>query len=158
MKIENLKLKSPAFPNRGKIPDKYGFTAENVNPPLKIENVPPDTESLALIMDDPDAFKEQERAWDNWIVWNIDPETREIPENSIPENARVGKNDFGERNYGGPNPPDEVHTYRFRLFALDKELDLPESAGRKEVEAAMKNHIVDQTQLLGKYAPWQPSR
>lgn len=151
-----MKLISPAFSNGGAIPDKFGFTAENINPPLKIEETPTEAESLVLIMDEPDAFKEPDREWDHWIVWNIKPDTTKIPENSLPSEADEGKTDFGKTGYNGPNPPDEVHTYRFRLYALDTLLDLPEGSDKKEVEEAMKNHILEKAFLTGTYAPWQP--
>lgn len=138
------------------MPDKYGYTAQNVNPPLKIEEIPPEAESLVLIMDDPDAFKPPEQAWDHWIVWNIKPETSEIPEDTVPPGGIEGRTDFGETSYGGPNPPDDVHNYRFRIFALDTKLDLPQSSTKEDVEEAMENHILGQAQLTGTYAPWQP--
>lgn len=151
----NLKLKSPAFSNGGEIPDKFGYKAENINPPLEIEGTPPEAKSLVLIMDDPEAFREPERAWDHWIVWNIDPDTDKIEEGSVPPGAVEGRTDFGKARYGGPNPPDDVHTYRFRLFALDEKLDLPESTSKEELEEKMEGHIVDKAYLTGTYAPWQ---
>lgn len=153
--MANLSLKSPAFSDGGSIPDKFGYTAENVNPPLKIEGIPPEAESLVLIMDDPDAFKEPGKAWDHWIIWNIPPDTEKIPEGSELPEAVEGKTDFGKAGYGGPNPPDDVHTYRFRLFALDDKLDLPESASKEEVEEKMENHILGKASLTGTYSPWR---
>ena len=62
--------------------------------------------------------------------------------------------DFGEVGYGGPAPPDKRHTYVFKLYALDSELDLPECKSTKaDVEKAMEGHIIEQAQLTGTYAP-----
>ncbi len=153
-----MKITSPAFSDGGTIPDQYGYTAENVNPPLKIDDIPPEAESLALIMDDPDAFKEPDKAWDHWIAWNIDPDTKEIPEDSVPSGAVEGKTDFGKTGYGGPNPPSDVHNYRFKIFALDTEIDLPENSTKSDLVERIEKHVIDSAQLTGNYAPWQSQK
>ncbi len=154
MMSESLKLKSSAFSEGQKIPDKYGYTAENVNPPLEIEGVPPEAESLVLIMDDPNAFNEPSKAWDHWIVWNIPPNTSKIPEGVIPSESEEGKTDFGDTSYGGPNPPDDEHTYRFKIYALDTTLDLPSDSTGDAVENSMEGNIISQARWPGTYAPW----
>ena len=136
--MTTLQLTSPAFANGDPIPDKYGYTAENVNPPLEIGGVPEETESLALVMDDPDA---------------VDPTTSTIPEAWNASGAVQGQNDYGEQGYGGPNPPDREHTYRFRLFALDQRLDLDTNTTKDQLESAMDGTVIDETQLEGTYAP-----
>ncbi len=151
--MSGLKLESPVFEHREKIPRRYGYKNENINPPLNIKGVPEDTISLALIMDDPDAMKPAGKVWDHWIIWNIPPEIKKIKEGIVPEGALEGKNDYGEPGYGGPNPPDREHTYMFELYALDKELELPEGATKKDVKHALKDHILDKAVLKGTYAP-----
>lgn len=148
-----LQLTSPAFADGEPIPDTYGYTAENVNPPLAIDGVPEETTSLALVMDDPDAVEPAGKVWDHWVVWNIDPATSTIPEDWDVAGAVEGRNDYGERGYGGPNPPDRRHTYRFRLFALDRHLDLGTDATTDDLESAMAGAVVAETQLDGTYAP-----
>lgn len=148
-----MKLLSPAFSDGEKIPDKYGYPEKNVNPPLKIEGVPEDAKSLVLLMDDPDAVEPAGKVWDHWTVWNIDPDSKEIPEDSVPTEAVEGETDYGEKGYGGPNPPDKEHVYRFRLFALDEELDLPESSMKDDVEEAMEGKVLAEAKLTGRYAP-----
>lgn len=148
-----MELRSPAFHDREAIPRKYGYRADNVSPPLDIIEVPQGTESLALVMDDPDAVKPAGRVWDHWVLWNMDPDTGSIPEGSPPPEAKEGMTDYGERGYGGPNPPDGVHSYRFRLFALDTRLDLPESATGDDLERAMDGHVIEKAGLYGTYAP-----
>jgi len=148
-----LELTSPAFADGGPIPDEYGYTAENVNPPLEIDGVPSEAESLALVMDDPDAVEPAGKVWDHWVVWNIDPETSTIPEDWDASGAVQGQNDYGEQTYGGPNPPDKEHTYRFRLYALDQHLELDAGATKADLESAMSGSVVAEAQLEGTYAP-----
>ena len=148
-----LTLQSSVFSNEEEIPRKYGYKNDNVNPPLEINGVPKDAQSLALIMDDPDAQAAVGKVWVHWVLWNIPPNTNEIAENSIPTNSIGGKTDFGEIGYGGPAPPDKEHTYVFKLYALDTELDLEKGSSKADVENAMKNHIVAEAKLEGKYAP-----
>ncbi|MBS3816309.1 MAG: YbhB/YbcL family Raf kinase inhibitor-like protein [Candidatus Thermoplasmatota archaeon] len=148
-----MKLSSPAFSDGEKIPRKYGYTEEDVNPPLEINGVPEDARSLALVMDDPDAVEPAGKVWDHWVIWNIEPNTREIRESESPPGVVEGKNDYGNRGYGGPNPPDKEHTYKFKLYALDKILDIPPSSTKDELRKAMKGHVLDKTLLEGRYAP-----
>jgi len=150
-----LSLTSPAFDDGARIPEKYGYTEANENPPLTIDGVPDGTASLVLIMDDPDALKPAGKVWDHWVVWNIDPETREIPEGWDPSaaGAMVGQTDYGDRAYGGPNPPDREHTYRFELYALDTDLDLPGGTGADGLRQAAEGAVLAETTLTGTYAP-----
>ena len=146
-------LESPSFKNGETIPRKYGYKNENFSPPLKISQVPEETKSLVLIMDDPDAMGAVGKVWVHWILWNIPPNTQEIPENSIPNNSVEGKTDFNEIGYGGPAPPDKEHCYIFKLYALDIILNLDTGLTKNDVEKAMKDHILAESKLEGKYAP-----
>ncbi len=149
----NLKLTSPAFNDGEPIPRKYGYKEENVNPPLEIRGAPEDAESLALVVDDPDAREPAGKIWDHWVVWNIEPNTTSIPEDEKPPGAVEGQTDYGKRGYGGPNPPDKQHTYRFKLYALDTTLNIPTSSTKKDLREAMKGHVIDKTLLTGTYSP-----
>jgi len=151
--MNSLSLQSTAFENGEIIPRKYGYKHGNNSPQLKIEGVPEGTKSLVLIMDDPDAMGAVGKIWVHWIVWNISPNTKEIPENSIPMYSIEGKTDFGEIGYGGPAPPDKEHTYIFKLYALDVELSLQEGSTKTDVEKSMNDHIISKTKLKGKFAP-----
>lgn len=148
-----LRLVSPAFDDDDPIPEKYGYEAENIHPPLTAVDVPDDAESLVLIVDDPDAREPAGQVWDHWLVWNVDPDTEEIVESEVPDGAVEGRNDFGETGYGGPNPPDREHTYRFKLYALDATLDLDAGATKDELGDAMDGRVLARTQLTGTYAP-----
>jgi len=150
-----LQLTSPVFEEGGPIPVKYGYTEQNVNPPLSVNDVPDSAVSLALIMDDPDAVEPTGKVWNHWVVWNIDSTTEAIPEDwdASTAGAIEGQNDYGEQGYGGPNPPDGEHTYRFALFALETELDLPRSSQADPVRSAVADTVLDETMLTGTYAP-----
>jgi len=144
----NLKLTSSAFSDGGEIPREYGYKNGNKVPPLTVSGIPEGAKSLALIMDDPDAMEPAGKVWVHWVAWNIEPTTTEL-ENLTTE----GMTDFGEVGYGGPAPPDKRHTYVFKLYSLDSELDLPDKSTKADVEKAMEGHIVDQATLTGTYAP-----
>ncbi len=144
----SLKVSSPVFRNEGQIPQKYGCGGDNVNPPLMIENIPPGTKSMALVFDDLDA---PGGSYVHWILWNIDPGTGEIKENSVPEGARQGTNGFKKQSYGGPCPPTRPHRYVFKVFALDTVLGLAPDSTKPDLEKAMKGRIVGQAELRGTY-------
>jgi len=117
-----------------------------VSPPLTIEDIPPGTESVAIIVDDPDA---PGGTFLHWLIWDIAP-TTEIRENSAP--GTEGKNDFGKVEYGGPCPPSGTHRYFFRVHALSIPVNLSEGSGRADLEQAMKDHILAEAELIGLYA------
>ena len=142
-----MKLTSPAFANNGAIPSEYTCDADDLSPPLSISDVPANAKSLSLIMDDPDA---PVGTWDHWVVFNINPSTKQIAEGAEPEGVG-GKNSWGRTGYGGPCPPSGTHRYFFKLYALDTTLNLPEGSAKKELERAMQGHIIAQAQLMGTY-------
>ena len=148
LKKDALTLSSPAFEHNGTIPAKYTCDGVNVNPPVLIEHVPAGTKSLALIVDDPDA---PAGTWVHWILWNMDPAMKEVKEGSVPRGAQQGLNDFRQHEYSGPCPPSGTHRYVFRVYALDKQLELKAGAGRKDLETAMIGHILAEGELIGKY-------
>ena len=143
----NLKLTSSAFSHGGEIPRECGYKNGNKITPLTVSGIPEGTESLALIMDDPDAMGAVGKIWVHWVAWNIDPTKTELAKST------EGMTDFGEVGYGGPAPPDKRHTYVFKLYALDSKLVLTTESTKVDVEKAMEGHIIEQTQLTGTYAP-----
>ena len=151
--VSNFTLESKAFDNGGVIPKRYGYKNGNHSPPLKISDMPENTSSLVLIMDDPDAMKAVGKVWVHWVLWNIDPNTMELEEDSIPSDCLEGETDFGETGYGGPAPPDREHTYVFKLYALDQRLDAHKGSTKKQIEEVMNNHIIAETRLEGRYSP-----
>jgi Raf kinase inhibitor-like YbhB/YbcL family protein len=140
-----MKITSPEFGHEEFIPRRFTCDGEDISPPLVFEDIPPDARSLALIVDDPDAPM---RTFIHWVVFNI-PVQHTIKENSVP--GSLGNNDFKRQRYGGPCPPIGTHRYFFKLYALDTELDLPPGIEKGELEKAMKGHILDQAELIGRY-------
>ncbi len=148
-----LYIKSPAFADGAPIPREHGYKNGNRSPPLAIGGVPPGCRSLALIVDDPDAKAAVGRVWVHWLVWNIPPDSAAIPVSSVPPGCAEGTTDFGQAGYGGPAPPDGMHTYIFRLYALDHTLDLPPGSDRDALEGAMRDHTMGEAVLTGTYEP-----
>ena len=144
--MRNLVVTSPAFVDGEYIPSKYTCDGDDVNPPLNIRGIPEGTKSLVLIVDDPDA---PIGTWVHWVVWNIPPKG-EIGEDSVP--GTEGLNDFRKHSYGGPCPPSGTHRYFFKVYALDTKLDLKRNSRKRDVERAMKGHILAQGQLVGLYS------
>ncbi len=144
-----MQLKSPAFSQNGVVPAKYTCDDQNISPPLQIAETPANAKSLVLICDDPDA---PGKTWTHWTVWNIDPDTSEIPEGKVPDKAVQGVTDFGEVGYGGPCPPTGAHRYFFKLYALDTDLVLSYQAKKEDIEKAMAGHVIDQAELIGVYS------
>jgi hypothetical protein len=149
VKAGDMKIMSPAFPNGGSIPAKFSHQGGNSNPSLKIEGVPANAKSLVVMVDDPDA---PSGLFTHWLVWNIDPKTTAIAERNVPKGSVEGTNDFGESGYGGPQPPSGTHRYFFKIFALDRTLDLSAGAKRREVDKAMKGHVIARAELMARFS------
>jgi Raf kinase inhibitor-like YbhB/YbcL family protein len=149
-----LAVSSPSFQNGGEIPKKFTCTDADVSPELEWTAVPGGTQSLALIADDPDA---PAGTWTHWILFDLPAETKSLPENvskqdELPNGARQGRNDFRKIGYGGPCPPTgKPHRYFFKLYALDRKLDLKPGASKQDVEQAMQGHILAQGELMGRF-------
>jgi Raf kinase inhibitor-like YbhB/YbcL family protein len=144
-----MQITSQVFTNGGKIPDQYTKYGENRIPPLHFEEVPERARSLALIVDDPDA---PNGTFNHWLLFNVDPRTRDIKEDAVPVMATQGRNDYGEVAYGGPQPPSGEHRYFFKAYALDTVLPLSRGTHRADLEREMRDHVIDSATLMGKYA------
>jgi Raf kinase inhibitor-like YbhB/YbcL family protein len=144
----NLQVTSSAFKDGGDIPSKFSCDGANTSPPLQISDVPAGAKTLVLIVDDPDASS---GLFTHWMAWNLSPQTGIVAEGSAPGGVR-GTNDFGKSGYGGPCPPSGSHRYYFRVFALDRKLDLSSGAKRSQLNAAMKGHVIGQGELVGRYS------
>src|SRR6266446_4350234 len=143
-----IKVTSSAFREGGNIPSKFTCDGSDTSPPLQITGIPAEAKSLVLIADDPDA---PSGLFTHWLIWNIPPQTNSVAEGSAPKGVH-GTNDFGKSGYRGPCPPLGTHRYSFKIFALDRELDLRTGAKRSQVDAAMKDHVIAQGELVGRYA------
>jgi Raf kinase inhibitor-like YbhB/YbcL family protein len=143
--IKNLTVQSVAFANNGHIPPKYTCEGENVNPPIEISDLPEETKTLAIILEDPDAPGGD---FTHWLLWNVSP-TEEIAENT--NQGITGINDFGKTGYGGPCPPTGAHHYYFKIFALDKELNISAGENKAALLASMNGHILATGELVGRF-------
>ena len=131
------------FDEGAEIPKKFGYKFENEEPNISFNRPPSSTTTFALIMDDPDAMGAVGKVWLHWLQYH-----------NLTESSPVeGKTDFDEIGYGGPAPPDGRHTYVFKAYALDTELELKEGFSKQELEGAMKDHILAEAKLTGTFAP-----
>lgn len=149
-----LTLSSKSFAAGGNIPKQFTCDAEDRSPELHWNDAPAGTKTFALVADDPDA---PVGTWVHWVLFNLPPDTRSIPE-GLPKKdvlsggAAQGRNDFGKTGYGGPcPPPSKPHRYFFKLYALDSTLNLESGVTKSSLELAMKGHILAQAELMGRY-------
>jgi Raf kinase inhibitor-like YbhB/YbcL family protein len=142
-----MHLESPAFEAHQTIPQKFTCDGEDVSPALNIQDIPKGTQSLVLIVDDPDA---PHGVFVHWLAWNIEPTLKNFPEGMSPPSQ--GRNGFGELDYRGPCPPKgNPHRYFFKLYALDNKLNLPAGSSKRQLEDAIKGHILGKAELVGLY-------
>jgi Raf kinase inhibitor-like YbhB/YbcL family protein len=149
----SLKLTSGAFNNADKIPDKYSKRSGDISPALEWSGIPAQAKSLALIVDDPDA---PSGTFVHWLLYAISTSVHALKEGvphttDLPGGLRQGRNGFGEIGYGGPQPPSGEHHYFFHLYALDIAIGLPPGVGRVELDRAMHGHILEKTELMGRF-------
>ena len=141
--MSNFSITCSDFDEGAEFPKKFGYKFENEEPNISFNRPPSSTTTLALIMDDPDAMGAVGKVWLHWLQYH-----------NLTESSPVeGKTDFGEIGYGGPAPPDKRHTYIFKAYALDTELELNEGYSKQELEDAMKDHILAEAKLTGTFAP-----
>ena len=148
-----MKITSTAFQDGGMIAAKYSCDGANVSPPLDWSGAPQTTKSFALICDDPDA---PGKTWVHWVVFDLPASRTSLPENMPPQETiagggKQGMNDFKKIGYGGPCPPSGTHRYFFKIYALDSELNLDNRTTKDQLLQAMKDHILAQGELMGRY-------
>jgi Raf kinase inhibitor-like YbhB/YbcL family protein len=155
-----LVLGTRAFVSGAKIPRRHTGEGRNISPPFHWTDVPEETSSFAMLMEDPDA--PQSDPWVHWVMWGIPGDCRSLPEGvpratafRRPEGLRQGRNSWHEKNIGyrGPEPPigHGRHRYYFRLYALDTIPDLDEHAGRDELLEAIDGHTLAWAEVMGTY-------
>ena len=149
--VKEITLTSPSFSNNGEIPQKFTCDGEDISPKLMWHNVPEEVRSFVLICEDPDAPK---GTWVHWVVFNLKADVRELPEGAEItrySGAVEGRNSWGKNKYGGPCPPTGSHRYYFKLYALNVDIPLHDSATKRDVEEEMAGHIIAQGTLMRTY-------
>lgn len=143
---DTMKVSSSAFKEGEKIPTRHTCDGEDISPLLQWDAIPAGTQSLAIIVDDPDA---PNGTFDHWVAWNIPPQQ------TLSEGVHLdhqGTNGFGVSRYRGPCPPrGKPHRYFFKVYALSKKIDLPDSSDKSQLEEAMEGLILGQGVLMGTY-------
>lgn len=153
----SLTITSPSFPNNGMIPLRHTCDGLDISPALAWTDVPANTKSLALIIDDPDAPDPlaPKVRWVHWLLYNLSADSPGLPEGVTPKAlsllALQGRNDWGRTGYGGPCPPIGVHRYIHQIFALDVQLPDLRNPTRAVLEKAMQGHIIERAELVGRY-------
>jgi len=152
-----LALSSPAFVPGGEIPALFTCEGRDLSPALEWTGAPEAAKSLVLIVDDPDAPdpKAPKMTWVHWVLYNLPPTTRALPEavapKDLPAGTKEGANDWKRTGYGGPCPPIGRHRYFHKLYVLDTVLPDLGAATKPQVEAAMKGHVIAHAELMGTY-------
>jgi len=153
----SFSLISPTFRHGSAIPARYTCDGEDLSPALSWSDVPVGTQSLVLIVDEPDAPnpKAPRTTWVHWVVYNMPPTLTSLTEgagnNGLPKEASQGFNDWKRKGYGGPCPPVGRYRYFHKLYALDAMLSDLGAATKARVEEAMKGHVIAEAQLVGTY-------
>lgn len=149
-----MRLASTAVRHGQPLPAAHSGDGENRSPDLAWSEIPVETRSFALVVDDPDAPR---GVWVHWVLFNLPADAVELAAGvpratELPSGARQGVNDSGDVGYGGPCPPRGAsHRYFFRLYALDCALNLPPGANRSDLDHAMAGHILAEATLMGTY-------
>lgn len=143
-----MNIKSSAFEENQLIPSSYTCDGDNISPPIQFSGVSDNAQSFALIMDDPDA---PGKTFTHWMVWNINPDTKEIKENEWPDDSEQGLNDGGKIGYTGPCPPSGTHHYHFKLYSLNKKLNLSPDIKKEELEREIQEILIEKSELVGIY-------
>lgn len=149
-----FEIKSAAFKEGEGIPKKYSCDGQDLSVPLTWTDPPAGTHSFALIADDPDAPM---GTWVHWVLYDLPAETRQLPEGvpkqeTLKDGAKQGMTDFRSIGYGGPcPPPGPAHRYFFKLYAVDRKIDIKPGATKRQVLESIKGHTLGEAQLMGRY-------
>ena len=152
-----LTLRSASFAHEAGIPAKFTCQGDDVSPPLSWSGAPAGTRSFALVVDDPDAPdpRAPKTTWVHWVLYHLPADTPALAEgvaaSALPSGTREGVNDWKRTGYNGPCPPVGRHRYFYKLFALDVVLPELGRATKKQLEDAMRGHVLAEAQLVGTY-------
>lgn len=148
-----MKLFCPSFAHNEMMPSRFTCDGQDISPSLEWEDVPPETQSFALIVDDPDA---PSGTWVHWVIFNIPVgvshlEEKIKKEGNLSGGVKQGRNSWRQIGYGGPCPPSGTHRYFFKFIALDIVLDLEAGITKEELLAAMRGHVLASHEMIGLY-------
>jgi Raf kinase inhibitor-like YbhB/YbcL family protein len=150
-----MQLTTDALDSRGYLDPRYTDDFDNSSPELRWEGVPPATQCLALICEDPDA---PQGVFTHWVIYNIPAQIHHLPagipaQEALPNGIRQGNNSYGKLGYSGPNPPlgNPAHRYYFKLYALRERPEIPARATSEQIRKAMAPYILDSAELMGRY-------
>ncbi len=155
-------ITSPAFEDQGIIPAHYTCDGTDISPPLNWSGAPDETQSLALIMDDPDAPDpaDPKMTWVHWLLYNLPPNSDGLPEaaqpDDLPDATLEGINNWGRTHYGGPCPPIGRHRYFFKLYALDQLLPDLNHPDKDTLLTAIQGHVLAKAVLMATYQHGDP--
>ena len=150
--LASITVTSKSLPGDLTIPVDYSCDGKDLSPQLTWSAPPEGTKAIVVVLDDPDASS---RSFTHWLVLDLPPETRSLPEGADPAalGAKVGQNDFQSVRYNGPCPPrGELHRYRFSVYAVDRPLPLNEGATRSDVDASLSGHLLGAGTLQATFA------
>jgi Raf kinase inhibitor-like YbhB/YbcL family protein len=153
----SLTISSPTFEHEHSIPARHTCEGDDISPELRWSGVPDDTQTLALIVEDPDAPDPlaPRGIFTHWIVYNLPPDSTGLKEDvrleTLPRGARFGQSDFERPRWGGPCPPIGTHRYFFKLYALDAPLPTAQPLSRNALLDAIEGHVVGYAELIGTY-------
>ncbi len=152
--MNKISISTEAFKDGEEIPKKYTCWGSDTSPPLSWTGIPRETKSIVIVMEDPDAGK---GTLVHWILFNVPPTMENLPEaipksENFPNGSRQGRTDFNEIGYGGPcPPPGKVHRYYFKIYALDKMLDLLPGSSIRQIYESIEGHIIAKGDIVGMF-------
>ena len=152
-----LTISSPSFTHQGEIPIQFTCEGEDRSPALAWSGAPAGTQSLALIVDDPDAPDPAapQRTWVHWVLYNLPASTtglaEAVAEAGLPAGTLQGLNDWKRTGWGGPCPPIGRHRYFHKLYALDTVLPDLGTPDKARLERAMEGHVLARAEIMGTY-------
>jgi len=152
-KAQMMVVRSSAFGEGERIPSDFTCDGADMSPPIEWSGVPAQTQSFAVITEDPDAAAGN---WTHWLVYDLPPDLTRLSSGisvgeKLPGGGSQGRTDFGKSGYGGPCPPAGEHRYFFKVYALDAMLHLKPGVSKQELLQAMQGHILAEGVLMGKY-------
>jgi Raf kinase inhibitor-like YbhB/YbcL family protein len=145
----SIAVTSPAFADGAAIPEEFTCRGAGTSPPLSWTGLPVGTESVALVVQDPDA---PSGSFVHWVLTGLSPAQDELAAGTVPDGAVEARNGRGEVGWTPPCPPSGTHHYRFTVYALDQPADVPSGADPDDAIRAVEDAGVAHGTLTGTVA------